>query len=141
MKCSAQLSWALLLGCWLQVHSFSHHAADAGKLRGSLLSLTQASRGFFQKTCLLCMFFFLNCSGRSRHQLRLLQWSLHPRPWGPPSPVHGETQGTLGLWEMQGPMVQTALPGRRVRQVPPSWFHCLWELQTLGCQCIPCRCL
>lgn len=42
MKCSAQLSWALLLGCWLQVHSFSHHAADAGKLRGSLLSLTQA---------------------------------------------------------------------------------------------------
>ena len=33
------------------------------------------------------------------------------------------------------------LQGRRVRQVPPSWFHCLWELQTLGCQCIPCRCL
>lgn len=42
MKCGAQLFWALLLSCWLQAHSFSHHVADAGKLRGSSLSLSQA---------------------------------------------------------------------------------------------------
>ena len=50
MKCGAQLFWALLLSCWLQAHSFSHHVADAGKLRGSSLSLSQAGRRWFKNT-------------------------------------------------------------------------------------------
>ena len=43
MKFRAPLAWALFLGRWLRVSSFSHHAVD-GQLRGSsTLSMMQAS--------------------------------------------------------------------------------------------------
>ena len=114
MKCGAQLFWALLLSCWLQAHSFSHHVADAGKLRGSSLSLSQAGRRWFKNT------------DETVGVLRLLFCSIEAPAPAPAvvfasspvgaSPGHRVTPVTLGLSEMQGPMVQTALRVRLVHQ-------------------------